>query len=241
MSSTWPCVSSPTHPSPSQIVRVDAEVVVEGALVVSRDHPRIARCTFESSHSSVTSSVPSPSASMPPPSSTRRAAAVGRCGFLAIDARELRHRNADLLVERVVVVLGPRVEAPAHPVHRAVALTAVGSGVAQPHAIGRHDVQPHRSSRTPCAPASSARAPPLPRLRRTEDLDALVRRASTRTISAYTHGIGAELARPVGLVVRPAQSTSPRAAPTPPACADRDSARRVAARVHRDAGSRHPR
>ena len=57
----------------------DAQVLRETRVrSPARSSPGLRTCTSDSSHSSVTSSVPRPSVSMPPPSSTRRSPLSGR-------------------------------------------------------------------------------------------------------------------------------------------------------------------
>ena len=141
---------------------------------------------------------------MPPPSSTSRSPVSARVGCSR--GRPVMRAMAapDAQVLRVVVVLGPAVERPVHQHHAARCVHHAGRGrVAQPDPVGRHHVQAH---------AVGVHAVGVQRVLRA--------RAHRVVVAQHLHGLvrgdhahdlridprnGAQLAGPVGFVMRPAE------------------------------------
>ena len=150
-------------PSPSQIVWRMPRCSRNARSYPSRSRPGLRTCTSESRHSSVTSSVPSPSVSMPPPSSTTRSPLLGRTGSTRGSPVMRAMAAPTFVVAREVSILRPRVEAPVHraPRDRRSSMHAGRRGVAQPDAVGRDDVQadilPRRRAPRACSCAEAAR------------------------------------------------------------------------------------
>ena len=166
-------------------------------------------------------SVPRPFTSMLPPSSTTRRGSPSTAHFRLPrrNAQAVGDLGGDGRVELPVVVLGPGVEAPCgrRDRRKLVALresrrTKMGpESRVQTRLVGmrRKRTLPARLSRSWAAfPAARARAPATARAlasAASSSTRMLTRstRARWRTISAYIQGIGLELARPIGAVMRP--------------------------------------
>ncbi len=194
MSSTWPCVSSPTQPSPSQIVCADAEPLAEDALVVRAGQARVAHLDVAEQpflgHEQQAVAVDLDAAAF----EHDDALPSGSVGSTRGSPVMRGDRRADLIVALPVVVLRPGVEAPVQRDGRCRRrrCTPVGAeSRSQTRSVGTM-CRRTRSSATPCA-SSAWRARRSARLGRDRGSRPARARRGRATISAYTHGIGPSL------------------------------------------------